>query len=270
MTEPHEMLSFIEKFHSRIKKFCEPLVHHFGVNEFVYAQETTSGQSKSISLNLDWVNYYYSEKLYLINPLHTHPDNHREGLILINMLENESVKNFLDQAKTKFSVHLGFCICNKISDGTEFFVFGLTSSKSIQIMRFFNETILIRAFIKRFKEEFSSKILDLNEYCLDMNHLKGSSYQKLHFDLFPPVTKKEEFLENIGLEIPVSLTLKEIEVVKYLLKGLSAPKIADNLFISSRTVEHHLERIKDKLDCTSKAELIQKIQSFDSFGLLSS
>lgn len=57
-------------------------------------------------------------------------------------------------------------------------------------------------------------------------------------------------------------------VVKQLIKGFFASKIADQLYLSPRTVEHHLERIKDKYDCMTKAELIQKVQKLDSYGYL--
>ncbi len=101
-----------------------------------------------------------------------------------------------------------------------------------------------------------------------MATLKGAAYQKLPFELFPQHVDRENFLEKLGLDIPKSLTQKELNVLKHLVSGKSASKIADQLLISSRTVEHLLERIKDKLDCSNKAELIQKIHNLDSFGYL--
>lgn len=101
--------------------------------------------------------------------------------------------------------------------------------------------------------------------------LKGNAYQKSPLDLPSQHEERLSFLKKIGIEIPEKhLTKKEILVIKHLVQGLSASKIAQALVISPRTVEHHLERIKDKLDCDSKSELIQKVQEIDFLSCLDS
>ena len=52
------------------------------------------------------------------------------------------------------------------------------------------------------------------------------------------------------------LTAKEIEIYYYCIFGYSAPDIANLLHRSKRTIESHLENIKDKLNCKKQAELI--------------
>lgn len=51
-------------------------------------------------------------------------------------------------------------------------------------------------------------------------------------------------------------TKREIEVIQLCVKGLSAKDIAEMLFISPRTVEHHKERIFRKSGCNSRFELM--------------
>lgn len=52
------------------------------------------------------------------------------------------------------------------------------------------------------------------------------------------------------------LTEREIQVFYFVLLGLSAGKIADKLCRSKKTVEYHIERIKKKLQCKTRGDLI--------------
>lgn len=55
------------------------------------------------------------------------------------------------------------------------------------------------------------------------------------------------------------LSKREIECLYYLVRGMSAKQIANQLTLSYRTVEYYFERMKDKLSCDSRSELIAKI-----------
>jgi DNA-binding CsgD family transcriptional regulator len=51
------------------------------------------------------------------------------------------------------------------------------------------------------------------------------------------------------------LTAREREVVTLIARGLSNRQIAEALFVSERTVETHSSHIRDKLNCTSRAQV---------------
>jgi DNA-binding NarL/FixJ family response regulator len=53
------------------------------------------------------------------------------------------------------------------------------------------------------------------------------------------------------------LSVREKEVLKLVAEGASNKQIADNLFISVRTVDHHRARIMEKLNLKNAAELIR-------------
>lgn len=60
-----------------------------------------------------------------------------------------------------------------------------------------------------------------------------------------------------------SLTSREIEIIKLLVKGLNNPLIAERLFISRNTVEQHRKNINRKLALKSFSELFQYALAFD-------
>lgn len=57
----------------------------------------------------------------------------------------------------------------------------------------------------------------------------------------------------------VRFTAREIQCLACLLRGMSAKTTARFLAISARTVEHHLENIRDKTNCRSKYEIASQI-----------
>jgi DNA-binding NarL/FixJ family response regulator len=71
------------------------------------------------------------------------------------------------------------------------------------------------------------------------------------------------FLKS-GLKIPslikgVTITNREKDILNLLACGHTARKIAETLSLSPRTVEHHIENIKNKTGAANKAELIQML-----------
>lgn len=55
------------------------------------------------------------------------------------------------------------------------------------------------------------------------------------------------------------LTTRQIDVLKCVVLGYSAKKIASKLKISVRTAETYIEILKAKLRCHTKSELIEKV-----------
>lgn len=62
-------------------------------------------------------------------------------------------------------------------------------------------------------------------------------------------------LLNVDDSEKKELTMKEIEIVKLISKGLTSKDIADQLFVSPRTVETHRHNILKKLDLPNAAQL---------------
>lgn len=57
---------------------------------------------------------------------------------------------------------------------------------------------------------------------------------------------------------PGRLSKREIEVIEWTAKGLSATDMAEQLGISAHTIEFHRRRIMQKLDVTNAAEMIKR------------
>jgi DNA-binding CsgD family transcriptional regulator len=57
------------------------------------------------------------------------------------------------------------------------------------------------------------------------------------------------------------LSEREQEVAELVLTGLTYKQIGDRLFISAKTVEHHVARMRQRLGCTSRSDLLARLRA---------
>ena len=87
----------------------------------------------------------------------------------------------------------------------------------------------------------------------------------------PMLTAVKQRLRSLGASIPrgprsstreskFGLTARESEVVRFAQLGWTNNEIADRLFLSARTVEHHLSSIYDKMGIRSKREVGDRLR----------
>lgn len=72
-----------------------------------------------------------------------------------------------------------------------------------------------------------------------------------------------ELPQHIGR---LQLSKREITILKYITYGYTNALIAETLFISRRTVEHHIDNIKNKLQCKKREYLIQTLHELNLIG----
>ncbi|MFE9689027.1 LuxR C-terminal-related transcriptional regulator [Micromonospora sp. NPDC005806] len=65
----------------------------------------------------------------------------------------------------------------------------------------------------------------------------------------------------VTVTAPNPLSEREHEVAELVLAGLTYREIGDRLFISAKTVEHHVARMRSRLNCASRAELLALLRT---------
>lgn len=255
-------------FYNKLKKFSAPLVDCFGISHFCYNRITNSGFYVYTGICPEWEEYCWSEKMYLNDPSLRHPDNFCSGVSHLRVIKDEKWNEYNLKACEKFQINCSLLLRNKTANGIESFGFALQSTDPLQHVTLLNELPLLKLFIRRFQEEFRSLNSVLEDNQVDLASIIGPTFNNIASPIMSKPIQREQFLKKMGIAVP-SLTLRELEIVRELPKGYSASQIGNELFISTRTVEHHLDRIKDKFCCSSKSELIQKVRELESLGCLS-
>ena len=57
---------------------------------------------------------------------------------------------------------------------------------------------------------------------------------------------------------PVGLTARQTEVLELLAESLTYQEIADRLYISAKTVDHHVSAVRLKLGVTTRDEAVER------------
>ncbi len=249
-----------------LKKIGEPLLTTFNVNFFWFQFQTCDGKFACIGNNPELILEYYNDKMHINTPFFVESDTIREGIYLATDVKNpifQSNWNILENKyDTKHRISITKRNPNFISE------YGLASSKkySDSTSLLINHLTLINKFISYFEEEFSAVLQEMfRNPCELKNEIPKFVNRQNLADKFFTLTegKKLKFLQQIGIiessnDLKLNLSKREVEILAYYSKGLTAREVAAKLFLSQRTVENHLSNIKEKLLCSSRSELFFK------------
>jgi DNA-binding NarL/FixJ family response regulator len=72
------------------------------------------------------------------------------------------------------------------------------------------------------------------------------------------VTRLQRGPRKSTREHPAGLTRRESEILELLAQDLSNPEIGERLFVSPKTVEHHVSAILGKLGVTARAGAVDE------------
>lgn len=243
---------------NNISDICSPL-YSFGIKGFFYVKLYPNGTFVDLSTNLDLAEFYL-RKFYACeySPCDM-KDNYLP--IGINLWElNKSNKIWAD-CREVFNVGNGFSMSLSGNIGfTEIFFFYSDADNYKINELYLNHLDIFKNFSFYFKEKAKKLIVDAEKYKLTMpNVYRNNCIKKDNSENFPCEAK--EFYTSINLNRfaltnDEYLTFREAECLFWCANGKTTREIAIILKISFRTVERHLENIKEKSQCFNKAALI--------------
>ncbi|MGM0370848.1 MAG: response regulator [Bacillota bacterium] len=69
--------------------------------------------------------------------------------------------------------------------------------------------------------------------------------------------------KDIRTKIEQMLTKRQLEVVELLVEGLTYQEIADELYLTERTIKYHMKKIKEKLGKKTRREVMKYVKKFE-------
>ena len=267
MTLFHEMLrkTTSSAHHDKMMRFVVPLKDHFGINHFWYYRVTNSGHYSFLGSHTKWTEFCYAENMVNHFPCLRHPNSLQNGISLMKKTSNTDYRNVLKSARNKFNINFNIQLLKKNPEGIEGFGFATRYDQRIGDEKLLNELPLLSYFIERFRKEHVKLFQLLHDNQVDLSSHLGPLFHEKQKVLQIPYNR-ELFLKKMGFAAVLSLTKREKDILKYFSHGHSASYIADQLYLSSRTVENYISNIKCKLSCFSKVELIEISKELASFG----
>ncbi len=243
---------------------CAPL-EKLGIIEFRYGFNFNNLSQFSLGSHVPWVEDYYALDFHKMGSFNQHPSRYESSIVLWSDVND--CRPFL-YARDHFDIGKGLTIIEKCKKGCEFYFFG-GAVDNPQITNFLvNNIPLLKRFISHFKSENKKIITQASDYCfplylpddpkeIELNTnatcLFAESQSKI--DEFLQATKPKQLYLNTNSR-EVVLTKAECNCIALLLQGKSAEQTAQLLFNSRRTIEKHLDHVREKLDCENKIQLI--------------
>ena len=249
---------------NKVNSCIRPIKKHFGVNHFWYYTLSNEGRYSCLGSNADWMEYYFDQKLYLPNPYLRKPQNFQTGISFIRKLNDAKYQESVDLGVKSFKIEQSLIFLERTDVGVTGFGFASHLPNELFETLCVNEMPLLKLFTRSFADKFSSIISSMENDNVDLASIIGPEFYNKKNEFKRPIIDKTDFLSFLQLSKISDLTPREKTLLSLLSKGLYAHQIADRLELSKRTIEHYTDNIKMKLDCYTKAELIQKAQDYFS------
>jgi DNA-binding CsgD family transcriptional regulator len=237
---------------------CDPL-RSFNIHLFTYLKKFIDGSQVNVSTDARWIADYYRLDLHQTSTYDA--ELHEEGLALWPW---DSTSRVFKHGRKYFDSVYGFTLCRQQADGWEFFFFSLAASQFKMLDTCLNNIDLIEEFTYYFKDKASNLLKSCNEQRIILPSRHSGSYIIESNDTireqFSKIIKGHSLVKWLNNYEP--LTKRETECLYLLMDYQTVTALADQLKLSKRTVETHVERIKAKLQCRSKQELLIKLTQF--------
>lgn len=228
-----------------VKTICKSL-QPVNINHFCYLRLFNDGTHQILCSHPEWARhcylYYYDHTVF-----HQDPRKYQSGY---ELWSNPKDQTIITIAREQFDIAHGIVLIKRIGDECELFHFA-TNRNNINIINFYiNNLDYLDSFILYFKE-----------------HAKHLIKQSMADRAILPqwgVSDAERIYHNTILIpdfINLNFTKRELECIKFTMRGQPAKQVAFNLNISQRTVEEYLQNIKNKLGVYSKPQLLEKLHS---------
>jgi DNA-binding CsgD family transcriptional regulator len=240
-----------------------PLFNCFGITHFTYVKIYNDGSRCSLSTNAEWTESFFKNKFYMLASHETDINKFKSGYLLW-LAANETDQKVISFSREFHNIDNGITIIERQASSCDFYHFGSTRDNYKIINFYINNIDLLNKFILYFKDKASKLITEAKNNKIILPDIKKPFYNKVLSKFkdensanFLEMCKINRiFFEDNGLL--QYLTKREFDCLLDLIQGKTAKEIARKLNISSKTVEYYLGKVKIKLGCYTRAQLIHK------------
>lgn len=261
------------KYQNKISDLISPLARIFGVNAHAYYRIDAQGFLTYLSNLPEIAEYYFANQLYVGNPFLKHPSLVQPGFVLAQVVNNPNFQDGQSFVEQKHQLNSHLLVFEKQGDVLHAHGFATTHQNVDLTQMYLNNLDRLKLFCRYFREETANIQRSVDDIQVDFGGLIGARFYENEPLDNEPFNKRadENFFSWMnkahgGLELVKPLSERELECLALLLEGHSSGAIGKQLAISARTVEHHIENIKNKLSCSTKGELFTFVSTLKACG----
>lgn len=276
MSDFQHLLSKSHFWHleDEIQEACQPFFAELGFNYFDYSRFYKNHTFVTFISDQQYSNFFLDYNKFEKHQVYKLPTTHLPaGQYLWSSYIDPA---FLNLANQQFNHGLGVTLIRHHSDYVELANFAAPSHASEVLNIFLNHQELLDMFIIYFIEKFSHFLESKKNRILLPSHVfhqeeKITSHAGIKEKLFSEIKKlKKMGKKQVPIIIDnsiVALSLREMDCLNELFRGLTAKQIAKNLKISYRTVQVHSANLMSKMKVNKRGDLLNKIRVKNSVFL---
>ncbi|MBS0357826.1 MAG: response regulator transcription factor [Proteobacteria bacterium] len=263
MTQKINLSGTVAKMKSAaVAKICKPLFASTDITYFCYLRRYKNGHFTFLPSEISFGSYLFEDGYY------THSwfagasfDELKSGCTfwdIIRQVSSDESNVISQKLSQSFKLSYGVEIIEKNREYCDFYSF---SGNKASI--YFTRMNILYQFIYYFREKCRTLLLDAYAEKLQLYN------QSVTLAFIPIINvglddaKNNEPLFDVnryylsGKYEGIFLTNREVEILEKLEEGKSIKCLAESLYISFRTFEHHVTNIKDKLQVSRTTEILQ-------------
>ncbi len=267
-------------YHKKFSELCKPIADYLGSTHAIYFNVDKNGRAFSICTHETWVERLLEEHYYKLDPLMVSPNNIHNGFSFDNASNDQEFKDkLLYDAIIKWNWCNSFAYIEKTTDGGYFgFDFGTTKDNHKMINRLINESAVVKKLIRNINKQLIAITPHLQDNRMDFARLKGEAFYNQKGLVFNEACENQDkihllnklgFLSNHHSQdflTGFSLSPQEINCLRVYLTSHSLKIVAKETGLAITTVTGYVENIKNKLECRTKNELLEKAEILELLG----
>ncbi len=241
----------------KVIQICEPFLKRHELAFFAYFKIYRDKKCSILSTHSELERTYLNNQIPLTLPYSATYNTQKKQFYSISSDTKRSEGSKFCNDFFRLDHFIG--IIKPYNDYLEVSIFGALDEKYNIFNFYLNNLDVIEKFNLDFKNTAKKLISesDKNKIILSEKSFQPAA------ELLDIPYKKQKTINN-SLD---SLTIREIDCIKHIIMGKSMRETAQQLLISPRTVETHIENIKNKLGCNKKSEAISMLLKIDSVRL---
>ena len=238
-----------------VAAIAKPLADKFNINYFQYLSVFEDGRFSLACNRPDWISFAFEHLQSKQKPaVYSHIAGEQLNKSTYCFLWDNNLPDEPVQLAREFDIANGLCFVERYETHYNLIAFATPVSDSSAVETYLNHTPELLHFIQNFKHDKKQLIADINQNAFNV------TCQQKDENLDKMLLKYQSKFQAIKVPSHTSesyVTQMEYSCLRYLSQGDTYKAIAQKLGISPRTVESYFVRVKNRLDLSTKSELIR-------------
>lgn len=231
-----------------VAEISKPL-ERLGITYFSYSRvEKTGGRIYTLNTPA-MLDLYFKGKYYLVGKMEGYPELYKPQIVMWDTLPSQIIT---DNILRPLNIDHGMYMIEPHADYCDFFGFATKKGNSSIINTYLSQLEYLKSFANYFKERAVNIIRKVDEKKIIL------PFNRDIID-FTNCQQTEGSVAINSDEYRAIFSARQLEVAKILLQGKATKDIANELKLSPRTIEMHINLLKAKLKCHKLSELILKL-----------